>query len=119
MIQNTEPEITLVLQENETAAIGVPVSMAAAETDSLLTPEKRSQLETIMRDGNKTYQVSLYSGTSHGFGVRANISNPIEKFGKESAFLQAVRWFQTMAYVSDFHPISPKLLKVHEEIDRE
>lgn len=40
------------------------------------------------------YQVSLYSGTEHGFAVRANMSDPKQKFGKETAFLQAVRWFE-------------------------
>ncbi|KAJ4393399.1 hypothetical protein N0V93_002609 [Gnomoniopsis smithogilvyi] len=88
------------LQDNETAAIGVPVSVAAAETDSLLTAAKRAQIEDILKNTTRAYQVALYSGTSHGFGVRANISNPMQKFGKESAFLQAVRWFESMPVVS-------------------
>lgn len=40
------------------------------------------------------YQVTIYSGTFHGFGTRANISVPEQKFGKEEAFFQAVRWFK-------------------------
>jgi hypothetical protein len=39
------------------------------------------------------YQMSLYGGTSHGFAVRANVTDPEQKFAKETAFLQAVRWF--------------------------
>lgn len=85
------------LQDNETAAIGVPVSVAAAETDSLLTAAKRAQIEDILKNTTRPYQMALYSGTSHGFGVRANISDPLQKFGKESAFLQAVRWFESMS----------------------
>lgn len=88
------------LQDNETASIGVPVSVAAAETDSLLTPEKRAQIEEILQNTTRPYQMALYSGTSHGFGVRANVSDPIQKFGKESAFLQAVRWFEAMPVAS-------------------
>lgn len=87
------------LQDNETAAIGVPVSVAAAETDSLLTASKRAQIEEILRNTTRPYQMALYSGTSHGFGVRANVSDPLQKFGKESAFLQAVRWFEMMGSV--------------------
>lgn len=87
------------LQDNEAAAVGAPVSVAAAEVDSLLTPEKRAMIEEILQNTTRPYQMALYSGTSHGFGVRANISDPLQKFGKESAFLQAVRWFETMASV--------------------
>lgn len=59
-----------------------------------MDPARRSQIEALLQQTKKTYQVSLYSGTSHGFGVRANVSDPVQKFGKETAFLQAVRWFE-------------------------
>ena len=39
------------------------------------------------------YQINLYSGCQHGFGVRADVSSPQAKFAKEQAFLQAVTWF--------------------------
>lgn len=67
------------------------------ETDELLGPERRVEIETLLREAGSAYQVSLYSGTAHGFAVRANVSDPQDKFGKESAFLQAVRWFDTWA----------------------
>lgn len=67
------------------------------ENDELLGPERRAEIEALLREAGSAYQVSLYSGTAHGFAVRANISDPQEKFGKESAFLQAVRWFDTWA----------------------
>jgi dienelactone hydrolase len=54
---------------------------------------RRAQIEALLANTSVPYQVSLYSGTEHGFGVRANISDPEQKFGKESAFFQAVRWF--------------------------
>ncbi|SPO02104.1 related to dienelactone hydrolase family protein [Cephalotrichum gorgonifer] len=82
--------------EDIAGAAGVPVSIAAAETDSLLSPERRAEIETLLRNSGSAYQLSLYSGTSHGFAVRANVSDPQQKFGKESAFLQAVRWFDTL-----------------------
>lgn len=49
------------------------------------------------------YQSVIYGNSNHGFGLRGetlnlqadNSSNPEEVFAKESAFLQAVRWFDT------------------------
>ena len=39
------------------------------------------------------YQMTLYSGVEHGFGVKGDLSNQQGKFAKEMAFLQAVFWF--------------------------
>jgi dienelactone hydrolase len=39
------------------------------------------------------YQVTVYGGTQHGFGVRVDLKDAKQKFAKESAFYQAVRWF--------------------------
>lgn len=66
------------------------------ETDNLFTVQQRADAEAILRNTSVPYQFSLYSGTNHGFGVRANVSDLQQRFGKESAFLQAVRWFQVM-----------------------
>ncbi|KAH8898382.1 dienelactone hydrolase [Thozetella sp. PMI_491] len=84
-------------EDAEVLAIKKPVSIAAAENDSLMPPAKRASLEALLHNTTLGYQVSLYSGTSHGFGVRANVSDPWQKYGKETAFLQAVRWFDTWA----------------------
>lgn len=59
----------------------------------MMSPERRSEIEGLLKQAGVPYQFSLYSGTSHGFGVRANMSDPQQRFGKETAFLQAVRWF--------------------------
>lgn len=53
-------------------------------------------MEATLQNTTVPYQVSLYSGTSHGFAVRANVSDFQQRYGKESAFLQAVRWFRVM-----------------------
>ena len=59
----------------------------------MMSPERRAQVEALLQKTGLPYSVALYGGTSHGFGVRANISDPRQKFGKEQAFFQAVRWF--------------------------
>ncbi|KAM5343311.1 hypothetical protein ACJ41O_014277 [Fusarium nematophilum] len=81
------------LQDSEILAITGPASIAAAEVDTLMNATRRSEVEALLGDTPQPFQVNLYSGTSHGFGVRANVSDPEQKFGKEEAFWQAVRWF--------------------------
>jgi len=81
------------LEDGEIAAIAGPAAIAAAENDGMMNAARRGEIEGLLTKGSQPWQVSLYSGTSHGFGVRANVSDPEQKFGKEGAFLQAVRWF--------------------------
>ncbi|KAK4460654.1 dienelactone hydrolase [Cladorrhinum samala] len=83
------------VDEDELAAISGPLSIAAAETDSIFPAEKRHKSEEILQKTGHPYQVNLYSGVEHGFAVRGDISKKHEKFAKEQAFLQAVTWFDT------------------------
>ena len=71
--------------------------MSFAEVDDMMPPERRHEIQALLQKTRQAYSVSLYSGTDHGFGVRANVSDPQQKFGKEEAFFQAVRWFDTWA----------------------
>lgn len=63
------------------------------ETDSIFPTPKRHESEDILAKTGQPYQINLFSGVEHGFAVRADISNPINRFAKESAFTQAVAWF--------------------------
>ncbi|KAK6213541.1 dienelactone hydrolase [Colletotrichum higginsianum IMI 349063] len=85
------------LSDDEIKAITRPASVAAAETDNLMSPARRAEVEALLSQTGQPFTVALYSGTSHGFGVRANVSDPRQKFGKEEAFLQAVRFFDVWA----------------------
>ncbi|GLI80641.1 hypothetical protein PoHVEF18_008998 [Penicillium ochrochloron] len=77
----------------ELAAIKRPLSIAAAETDSIFPTAKRHESEEILAKTGQPYQINLFSGVEHGFAVRADISKPIIRFAKEAAFTQAVAWF--------------------------
>ena len=37
--------------------------------------------------------MNLYGGCEHGFAVRTDLKDRRKKFAKESAYYQAVRWF--------------------------
>ncbi|KAM7189918.1 Dienelactone hydrolase [Naviculisporaceae sp. PSN 640] len=81
------------VDEEELASFKAPLSIAAAETDTIFPAEKRHKSEVILKDGGFPYQINLYSGVVHGFAVRCDTSKKHEKYAKEQAFLQAVTWF--------------------------
>ncbi|KAL1868447.1 hypothetical protein VTK73DRAFT_3655 [Phialemonium thermophilum] len=81
------------VEEDELAAITGPLSIAAAETDSIFPADKRHKSEEILQKTGHPYQITLYSGVEHGFAVRCDLSVPLQKFFKEQAFYQAVTWF--------------------------
>jgi dienelactone hydrolase len=81
------------VDESELRAIAGPLSIAAAETDTIFPAEKRHQSEVILAEGKNPYQIYLYGGVEHGFSVRCDTSVKHRKFAKEKAFLQAVAWF--------------------------
>ncbi|KAK0612251.1 dienelactone hydrolase family-domain-containing protein [Immersiella caudata] len=86
------------LEDSEILAITGPISVAAAEIDAMMSPARRSQIEGFLANNvSQPYQVNLYGGTAHGFATRGDITLPEQKFGKEAAFYQAVRWFSAWA----------------------
>ncbi|KAI1759204.1 alpha/beta-hydrolase [Hypoxylon sp. FL1150] len=85
------------LEDVEISAITGPASIAAADADDMTPAERRTQIEALLLETGMPYTLALYGGTSHGFGVRANVTDPKQKFGKEEAFFQAIRWFGAWA----------------------
>ncbi|KAI0965593.1 dienelactone hydrolase [Xylaria arbuscula] len=83
------------LQDSEISAITGAIGVAAADGDTMMPPARRSEIEALLLNTTQPYTLSLYGSVSHGFGVRANVSDPRQKFAKEQAFFQAVRWFDT------------------------
>ena len=85
------------LETAEVQAITKPVSLACAQTDDLFPAARRHEVEDLIFASGQQASVATYGGTQHGFAVRANISDPRQKFGKEEAFVQAVSFFQKWA----------------------
>jgi dienelactone hydrolase len=63
------------------------------EVDHQLDLDARYKLEKVLVKNKVKYEVTVYSSTQHGFAVRTDLSDPEKRFAKESAFFQAVRWF--------------------------
>lgn len=81
------------VEEEELEKITGPLSIAAAETDSIFPAEKRHKSEEILQKVGQLYQINLYSRVSHGFSVRCDLSDKVQRWAKEQAFNQAVQWF--------------------------
>ena len=64
-----------------------------AETDTSLPPARRHEIEDLLAKKKATYQINLYAGVSHGFGVRVDLESQVQVFAKEAAFYQALLWF--------------------------
>lgn len=69
-----------------------PLSIAAAQVDVNLTPRERGDWEVMLGTTNQQWQIAVYSGVNHGFGVRSPV-NEDQKRSKRLAFGQAVKWF--------------------------
>ncbi|KAH8676450.1 Alpha/Beta hydrolase protein [Tricladium varicosporioides] len=77
----------------EWQGIAGPLSIAFGDLDGSSTPAQRAAAEAIFLAKNATYQTVLYANAEHGWAVRTNLTDPKKRFAQESAYLQAVRWF--------------------------
>lgn len=63
------------------------------ENDDLFTADLRHKSETILTKTGQLWQINIFSGVSHGYGIRADLSVKQNKYAKEQAFLQALAWY--------------------------
>ncbi|KAH8922791.1 dienelactone hydrolase endo-1,3,1,4-beta-D-glucanase [Atractiella rhizophila] len=70
----------------------VPIQINSAELDNAFNLTSQALVDSLMGDGKYKpgYNRTFFKGVAHGFAVRANLSNPIEKAAKEGAFFAAV-----------------------------
>ncbi|KAH7185399.1 dienelactone hydrolase family-domain-containing protein [Fusarium flagelliforme] len=82
------------LQTDEIQAVAKPVSIAGAAKDDIFPQPRQAETNAILTKIGKPFTSTLYSGTTHGFAVRANASDAQQAFAKDEAFYQAVRFFE-------------------------
>ncbi|KAI5776820.1 Alpha/Beta hydrolase protein [Geopyxis carbonaria] len=82
---------------DELSRVRKPLSIAAAETDTIFTTALRHESEAQLQKMKATYVMTVYSGVEHGFAVRGDVSEKWVKWAKEAAFRQAVEWFAAFA----------------------
>ncbi|KAH8897518.1 dienelactone hydrolase [Thozetella sp. PMI_491] len=85
------------LMDDEIAANIAPASIAAPDRDFLTSPQRYEAIQAGINKTNVPYELAMYGGTFHGFGVHPNTSDPKQVYGKQAAFFQAVSWLDNWA----------------------
>ncbi|WPK24046.1 hypothetical protein PUMCH_001301 [Australozyma saopauloensis] len=75
------------------AAIKKPIVISAAESDYIFPPELRHATEAKLAEIGARYQLDLFSGVSHGFACRGDLTQPVVKYAADKAFLDQIQWF--------------------------
>ena len=83
------------VSEEEVKGIKGPISIAAAEDDFIFTEELRHSTERLLRETGCPYEVTVYSGVSHGFAIRSDLNNAVSKWATEASFMQAVHFMDS------------------------
>ncbi|KAK1597121.1 dienelactone hydrolase [Colletotrichum navitas] len=83
------------LGDEEIKAIKGPASLAVAEGDTGMNAARRAEIEAAMGTTGQPFTMTLYGGVPHGFAIRPDLNNPVQKAAKEDAFVQAVRFYET------------------------
>lgn len=78
----------------DTYSSSVLTYFSIIEIDQIFTTQLRHESEETLKKTGQHWQINLFSGVSHGFAVRADLSNKHFKFAKEQAFCQAINWFR-------------------------
>lgn len=75
----------------------VPILINSCEDDRQFPIEFQKVADEILGDGKYTpgYKRTYYPGATHGFGCRADLKNPKEKFAFDESFKEIVQWFKT------------------------
>lgn len=56
-----------------------PLFLSCAETDHTFNVDSRRRAVDILIEGNKSYQLQVFSRVEHGFALRGDMNNPYER----------------------------------------
>ncbi|UPL02091.1 hypothetical protein LCI18_013025 [Fusarium solani-melongenae] len=87
----------VMISKEELENVKGPLAIAAAEIDTIFPASERHQSEETLKKLGTPFQINLYSGVHHGFAVRCDLSDRVQRLAKESAFLLALQWFEAYA----------------------
>ncbi len=66
---------------------------------SVKTPSFSQESSLSSSKATRLTKTNLYANAEHGFAVRTNLTDKKKAFAQESAYFQAVRWFD--AWIKD------------------
>jgi dienelactone hydrolase len=90
---------SMVKVPEEIEAVEKPLSVANGDDDQYMGREKMAQLTKILEDknaklGKEVHEVEVYPGAKHGFAVRGDREDSLQRERGERSEEQAVRWFR-------------------------
>ncbi|KAF8959819.1 dienelactone hydrolase family-domain-containing protein [Flammula alnicola] len=77
-----------------------PLLLSCAETDQTFPTEARHRAENILAEIKATYHVQVYSGVSHGFATRGDISVENIRWAREQSAQNTINWFKRFSVTS-------------------
>ncbi|KAF6744573.1 Alpha/Beta hydrolase protein [Ephemerocybe angulata] len=81
------------LTEDHFNRLKKPLLLSCAESDSSFPNKSRRRAEDILAAGHSTYHVQIFSGTTHGFATRGNLTVENELWAKEESARSVIMWF--------------------------
>lgn len=87
------PEDLHLLLENSQ----VPLLVNSCETDQQYPIESQKITDEVLGDDKYKpgYKRTYYPGATHGFGCRADLNNPAEKFAFDDSYKETVNWIKS------------------------
>lgn len=77
----------------EVEAIAKPILISSAEIDQIYPAELRQATEAKLAEIKARYQTDLFSGVSHGYACRGDMSDPQVRYAAEKTLLDQIHWF--------------------------
>ncbi len=76
--------------------VRVPISFAVAKDDEIYDAATSKKAAQILEENGIPYENRIYAGKGigHGFAVRGDTKNPVQKAALEEATAQTIAWFQ-------------------------
>lgn len=78
---------------DEVKQVKKPLLISAAETDPIFPIELRHETEKVLVDIKAQYQIDLFSGVSHGYSVRGDLSNEEVRYAADKTLTDQIQFF--------------------------
>ncbi|EGP85734.1 uncharacterized protein MYCGRDRAFT_74155 [Zymoseptoria tritici IPO323] len=81
------------LKESHFENLTKPLFLSCSEIDQTFPKEFRRRAVDIMDEKKYVYHVQLFQGVSHGFALRGDMEDPVQKYAKDASIEGMAGWF--------------------------
>ncbi|TFK21079.1 alpha/beta-hydrolase, partial [Coprinopsis marcescibilis] len=82
------------LTEAHFTSLTKPVLLSCAETDTAFPAQSLRRANDILTEKKGIYHLQIFSGVSHGFATRADLTDPNAAWAKEQSAKSVIGWFK-------------------------